>query len=108
MISLGFGLACIGFILLSLSLKRHFRQVWPHSQTFKQWLLLNRVAGYSCTLVAIVPCILARGLWIGMVLWLSILAAAAFLQAMLLSYYPQRSVLFAGVSLVLVAVGLLS
>lgn len=67
MISIGFGLSCIGFML--------------------------------------------RGIWIGLVLWTSMLAAAAFLQAMLLTYCPKRSVLLLGsasMGMGMVMLGLLS
>lgn len=108
MMSLSFGLSCIGFILLSLSLKRHYQQVWKQTEKYQHWLLLNRVLGYSCIFLVLAPCVLARGLWIGLILWLAILAAAAFIQAMVLSYYPQRSILFGGASLFLMAAGFFS
>lgn len=108
MTSIGFGLACIGFIFLSLSLRRHYQQVWPDSGKFGRWCLRNRIAGYACTLLAVVPCLLQSGLWIGLVLWLSILAAAAFLQSVLLTWWPQRSLLFGGASMAMVILGLWS
>jgi hypothetical protein len=106
MISIGFGLGCIGFILLSLSLKRHFQQVFPASRSYTQWKLFNRVAGYTLVLCSAIPCILLRGWWIGMVLWISIWAAAAFLQALLLTYRPQASLMFAAGGILLCVYGI--
>jgi len=105
--SIGFGLACLGFIALSLSMKRHYRQVWPGSTSFATWYLRNRVAGYLLVALSLLPCIAQEGLWIGLVLWLSILAGAAFVQTFLLTYWPARSWLFGGASVALVFIGLL-
>ncbi len=107
MSSIAFGIACIGFILLSLSMKRHYRQVWPDSAAFDSWYLRNRMAGYACVAVSLVPCLMQYGLWIGLVLWISTLALAAFLQSLLLTYWPERSPLFGGAGLALVVAGLL-
>jgi hypothetical protein len=108
MSSIGFGLACLGLMLLSLSMKRHYRQVWPDSANFDTWRLRNRVAGYALSALSLLPCIAQEGLWIGLVLWISILAGAAFLQALLLTYRPALSWLFGGASMALVFAGLLS
>ena len=108
MTSIAFGLSWLGCILLSLSLKRHFRQVWPDSANFAQWLFLNRLAGYSLVSLALVPCVIYRGLWIGLVLWISTLALAAFLQAMLLTWQPQRSLWFAGASCLFLLAGVVT
>ena len=88
------GLACLGSFLLSLSLRRHYRQVWPESNDYSQWIVCNRVLGFMFVFVALMPCVADYGLWIGLVLWLSVLALAAFLQTMLLTYWPARSLLF--------------
>ncbi len=102
-----FGLACIGFILLSLSMGRHYRQVWPQSPAFEHWSPRNRAVGYVCIAASLVPCVLQYGLWIGLVLWISMLAGATFLQSLLLTYWPQRSPVFGGVGLALIVAGLL-
>ncbi len=108
MTSISFGLACLGFVLLSVSLKRHYLKAWPHSADFQRWALINRSAGYACVALSALPCFKQYGLWIGLVLWVSLWAAAAFLQAMLLTYWPRSSLLFGGASVALVLVGLLS
>jgi uncharacterized membrane protein YfbV (UPF0208 family) len=108
MTCISFGLACIGFVLLSLSLKRHYQQVWPDAAGFQRWRLPNRIAGYCLVAMSLLPCVSIHGLWIGMILWISIAAAAALLQAMLLTYWPRRSLLFSGFGMALVVAGLLS
>ena len=103
MFLIGFGLACCGCFLLSISLKRHFLQVWPDSGQFERRYMPARTAGYACIALSLVACSLARGIWIGLVLWPSMLALAAFVQAMLLTWLPRQSTLFgvAGACLVL-------
>lgn len=105
---LAFGLAYLGCILLSLSLKRHYRQVWPESQSFERWRLLNRLTGYGGIFLSLAPCVVFRGLWIGLVLWLSILAMAAFMQTMLLAWRPQYSVLYGSAGLLMILGGMLA
>ena len=102
-----FGLACLGFMLLSFSLRKHNRAVWPESTDYSQWVLCNRTVGYVLLFLALVPCVLAYELWIGLVLWMSILALAAFLQIFLLTSGPARAALYSGARLVLIVVGLL-
>jgi hypothetical protein len=104
MSAVSFGLACIGCILLSLSLKRHYRQLWPDVTHYQRWY---RVAGYACILLSAIPCFVLSGWWIGLVLWVSVLAAAALAQAMLLTYRPQHSAVFGGLGAVLIVAGLL-
>jgi hypothetical protein len=106
MISIGFGLACLGIVLLSLSMKRHYRQAWPDSGNFARWARVNRVTGYGAVALALVPCVVDSGPWIGLVLWISMLAGAAFLQTMLLTWWPRRSLLVGGASVALVVLGL--
>jgi hypothetical protein len=108
MICVSFGLACIGFVLLSLAMNRHYQQVWPANANFLRWRLPNRIAGYCLVSLSLLPCLKLHGSGIAIVLWLSVLAAAAFLQAMLLTYWPKRSPLFGGAGLALIVVGMLS
>lgn len=107
MSSLGFGLACLGLIVLSLSMKRHYLQAWPDSRHFEKWKVPNRVFGYALVFLSLLPCVLLEGPWIGLVLWLSMLAGAAFLQTFVLTYRPSESWLFGSASVVLIVVGLL-
>jgi hypothetical protein len=102
----GFGLACLGFIALSLSMKRHYRQVWRDGINFDKWKLPNRILGYTLVFLSLIPCVLLEGIWIGLVLWISMLAGAAFLQTLLLTYRPAESWLFCGASIALIIAGL--
>lgn len=107
MTSISLGLACIGLVLLSVSLKRHYLQVWPGNDRYRHWRLPNRIVGYALVALSLWPCVRLSGFGIGVVLWLAILALAAFLQAMLLTYWPKCSLLFSGAGMALVVVGLL-
>jgi hypothetical protein len=75
-------------MLLSLSLRRHYRQMFGDDAGYEERMWPMRIAGYACVLLAIWPCVHRSGLWIGVILWISLLALAAFLQIMLLTYRP--------------------
>jgi Protein of unknown function (DUF3325) len=105
--SIGLGLACLGCLLLSLSLRRHYRQVFTGLDAYPRRLWPLRIAGYACALLALWPCVRLSGPWVGLVLWTSMVALAAFLQIMLLTYRPRVYAVFGGLSVALVALGLL-
>jgi hypothetical protein len=107
MATIAFGLICLGCLFLSLSLRRHYRQVFPQETAYakRKWPL--RLSGYGCTALALWPCVTESGAAIGLCLWLSILALAAFLQIMLLTYRPAATAAFGCMGVALVAVGLL-
>ena len=107
MISISFGLTCLGCLLLSLSLRRHYRQVFTDESAFARRLWPMRLAGYGCVLLALCPCVRDFGVPIGLCLWLSIVALAAFVQIMLLTYRPRVTRLFGAFGVALVALGLL-
>jgi hypothetical protein len=88
---MAFGLTFVGCVLLSLSLRRHYRQIFADESAYERRLWPMRLAGYWLVALALWPCIRAFGTPIGICLWLSILALAAFLQIMLLTYRPRRS-----------------
>jgi hypothetical protein len=85
---IAFGLTFAGCLLLSLSLRRHYRQVFEDDTGYAQRLWPMRIAGYVLVLLAAWPCIQLFGAPIGICLWLSVLALAAFLVIMLLTYKP--------------------
>ncbi len=105
MASIAFGLSCLGCLLLSLSLQRHYRQVFADESAYGRRLWPLRAAGYGCALLALWPCVRQSGPWIGLILWISILALAAFLQGMLLTYRPRSSAVFGGLGVALIALG---
>ena len=105
MASIAFGLTCLGCLLLSLSLRRHYRQVFVDESAYERRLWPLRLAGYGCVLLALWPCVRQAGLWIGVIVWISMLALAAFAQIMLLTYRPRGSAIFGGFGVVLIAMG---
>lgn len=107
MASIAFGLTCLGCLLLSLSLRRHYRQVFADESAFERRTWPLRWSGYGIVFLALWPCIRAAGLWIGLILWISMVALAAFLQIMLLTYRPRADAAFGAFGVALVAAGLL-
>lgn len=106
MASIALGLTCLGCLLLSLSLRRHYRRVFAVESRFEERVWSLRVSGYALVLLAFWPCVRLAGLWTGIILWLSVLALAAFLQIMLLTYQPRYSVAFCGLGAALIVLGL--
>jgi hypothetical protein len=88
MVGMALGLAFTGCLLLSLSLRRHYRQAFGDDSAYEQRLRPLRTTGYLLVAAALWPCIQLSGAPIGICLWLSILALAAFLVIMLLTYRP--------------------
>lgn len=105
-ISTALGLACLGCVLLSVSLKRHYKQVFADPGDFERRSLTLRAVGYVCVLLSLFPCISAVGTRVGLVLWISTVALAAMLQAQLLAWRPKDVPRFGGLSLILVLLGL--
>jgi hypothetical protein len=83
-----FGLILLGCMLLSLSLRRHYRQMLGDDCAYERRLWSLRIGGYGCVALALWPCVAQLGLWFGLIVWISIFALAAFLQIMLLTYRP--------------------
>jgi hypothetical protein len=103
--SIALGLSCLACLLLSLSLRRHYRQAFPDESRYearKGWL---RWSGYAVLGLALWPALLAAGAAIGIVLWLSMLALAAVAQVLLLTYRPRAVPLMGALGAVLVALG---
>jgi hypothetical protein len=100
------GLACLGCVSLSMSMRRHYKQAFADLSAFERRRLPLRALGYVCIAASLAPCASAAGLWVGLVLWSSIVAMAATLQAQLLAWRPRNVVRFGGLSLMLVLLGL--
>lgn len=107
MASIATGLTVLGCILLSLSLRRHYRQVFADESAYTRRLWTLRLGGYLLVALALWPCVVAFGAPIGLCLWLSIVALAAFAQIMLLTYQPRGVATFGVVGAALVVAGLL-
>jgi hypothetical protein len=94
-------------VFLSLSLRRHYRQVFSDESAYaRRWWPL-RAAGYFCIAAALWPCVWQFGWPIGLCLWPSLLALAAFVQIMLLTYRPAVTAVFGCCGVALIALGLL-
>jgi hypothetical protein len=89
MVIIALGLMFAGCLLLSLSMRRHYRQVFADESGYAERLWPLRIVGYALVLLALWPCTRLFGAPIGICLWLSILALAAFGVIMLLTYRPQ-------------------
>ena len=107
MTSIAIGLMCLGCLSLSLSLRRHYRQVFNDESTYERRLWPLRIAGYGLVALSLWPCVREFGAPIGICLWLSVLALAAFLQVMLLTYRPRDATVLCFFSVLLLAAGLL-
>lgn len=107
MTSIAIGLMCLGCLALSLSLRRHYRQVFNDASAYERRLWPLRIAGYGLVALALWPCVREFGAPIGICLWLSVLALAAFLQVMLLTYRPRDATVLGFFSVLLLAAGLL-
>ncbi len=93
--------------MLSLSLRRHYQQVFADTSAYERRVWPLRLCGYGCLALALWPCVRLSGPWVGVVLWVSLPSLGAFLQAMLLSYFPRIAALPGVVGVALVALGLL-
>ncbi|MFT4053354.1 MAG: DUF3325 domain-containing protein [Novosphingobium sp.] len=92
MLILSFALAYSGLAMVSLSLQRHYRDlrgVLPSSAMVRGL----RLAGYPLAMAAILPCIAACSLTIGIVLWLGMLTGAAVTLVALMAWKPRLPVL---------------
>lgn len=90
MITSEFLLSLLGFIFLSLTLKRHRKEAWPAlSRLSQKKIQLLKIAGFVCLLLATALSIDAYGWSRGLVwecVWLSL---AGCFVSLLLSYQPR-------------------
>ncbi|NRA55848.1 MAG: DUF3325 domain-containing protein [Gammaproteobacteria bacterium] len=90
MIAIAVGLILLGFFLISLSMKRHFKQLYPQKKMASlRQLFIFRVCGYAALLLAMSLFIAVQGLGYGLVVYLGLLTLVALLQSLLLTYKPQ-------------------
>ncbi len=90
MIALSFMLVFMGFIALSLAMKRHFLQICPQIKKCPEWQVTTfRVIGCICLVSACLLCVISQGLAVGLVYWTGLLTIAALVQTLLLAYRPQ-------------------
>lgn len=74
-----------GFLALSLSMNRHYRQVFhrPVSRKAGLWL---RALGWSALAVALIICVVYSGWAVGLLFWMGILSVAGLINILLLAY----------------------
>lgn len=88
MIALSLALCFSGFVALSLSMNRHHEQVFASKPGERRSRVL-RLAGWLALGLAILPCIQAFSLSVGLALWVATLSVAAALLIVLLPYAPR-------------------
>lgn len=90
MILLSFIFTFIGFVILSLAMKRHFKQLMPTQGAIsKQQTLIFRLTGSSCLFGAALLAMFNQGVGLGLTYWAGLLMFAALLQVLLLNYHPK-------------------
>lgn len=97
---LAFGLAYPGFLLLSLAMDRHHRDLLSGPPG---WLRrrLFRGGGWSLLSLSILPCIVLWGWSFGAVAWCGVLTLTAFVLVALATYAPRAALLAAPLLLAL-------
>ena len=78
-------LAFAGFFALSLSMNRHYRQVF-HRPVSRKASLWFRTLGWSGLGAALTICVAHSGWALGILLWLGILSVAGLINVLLLAY----------------------
>lgn len=92
-----FTLVFIGFVSLSLAMKRHLLQIQPWflpikmqgSLASKKQIIIFSLVGYSTLISAGILSMAVNGVAIGLVYWTGLLTLATLLQSLLLTYRPQ-------------------
>ncbi|MBL4827048.1 MAG: DUF3325 domain-containing protein [Spongiibacteraceae bacterium] len=85
-----FTLVLIGFIALSQTMRRHFLQVHSPQQGLSwRQILVFRILGVSCLLLAAVFCLFSQGVAVGLVCWVGLVMLGALLHSLQLTYWPR-------------------
>lgn len=90
MMLLGFLITLIGFVVLSLAMKRHYQQLRGKCSVLndKQVVAL-RTFGFASLASASVLCMVGSGIALGLVYWAGFITVSVLAQTLLLSYRPQ-------------------
>lgn len=79
------GLVFAGYLALSLSMNRHYRQVFD--RTLPATLAFCfRILGWSGLLLALTACVVSSGWGAGLLLWLGLLSALGLISVLLLAF----------------------
>ncbi len=74
-----------GFVLLSLGMEKHYRQLFK-KKTSAQILRLLKAGGWVCLLLALLGSMRVWGIGIGTAAWCGIMMVLAGMQVLLLAY----------------------
>lgn len=86
----GFSLTFVGFLLLSLAMKRHYRQLRGKQAVLAdRQVVAFRAVGVCCLVSASAICIVSCGVALGLVYWAGFVTVTALIQALLLNYRTQ-------------------
>jgi len=88
MTALGLLLAFCGFAALSLSMERHYEQVFDHAP-IKVRMVILRAGGWLLLALAALPALDHAGTSVGLAVWAGELTVAAVVVMLVLSYAPR-------------------
>ena len=88
MIALSWALGFSGFVCFSLAMARHHEQVFGRKPAPSRARLL-RGGGWVLLALAVLPCVAALGLSVGLAAWCVLLTVAAAPLVVMLSYAPR-------------------
>lgn len=89
---LAFGLTYLSCLALSISMKRHFQQLFPSHSLSSQKIFILRGLGWLLLISSGIACTQSYGIATGLVLLCGLFSAAAFLIALLLHYSPRTTI----------------
>ena len=84
-------LLALGFIMLSLSMQRHYKQVARRGDTYcnrLEWLL--RLSGYCILIISGALALNVWGIALGIVYWCAIATLVTLLLSFVLTYTPHK------------------
>lgn len=79
----------LGFVLLSLTITRHRRQLGWEKSFNKRAFLVIKGSGFALLIVSMGLMIYQYGVALGLVCWVALLTLAALILTFLLSYYSS-------------------
>lgn len=100
---LALALTYVSCLALSISMKRHFQQVFPTQELSIQKIKLLRSVGWILLISSCVLCAYLYSISTGLVLLCGLFSASALLIAMLLQYSPRIAI---GLALIQLPLGL--
>lgn len=85
-----FAWAISGFLLLALTIERHYQDVYGKSAVLdKRYLKMLYTLGWTALLISLISIVIYKGWFVGPVAWMGLLAVTAFGLMLLLAYKPS-------------------